>query len=188
MIMSAYTAEEKQTLLKIAYESIHEGLIKKQPVRIRLFDFSENLRQERASFVTLEKNGALRGCIGSLQADRPLVQDVASNAFSAAFRDPRFHALTIEECKEIGIHISVLSSPEAMQFDSEADLLRRIRPGIDGLILADGNHRGTFLPSVWEQLPTANLFFMHLKNKAGLPGNYWSNTLQVERYTTEVIK
>jgi hypothetical protein len=75
-----------------------------------------------------------------------------------------------------------------MQFDSEEDLLRQIRPGIDGLILTEGSHRGTFLPAVWEQILTARFFLKHLKNKAGLPGNYWSHTLQVERYTTEVIK
>jgi len=186
--MSSYTSAEKQLLLNIAQDSINEGLTKKQPLIVRVLDYGENLRQKRACFVTLEKKGALRGCIGSLQAYRPLVEDIASNAFFAAFRDPRFSALTIEEYKEISIHISILGFPESMQFDSEADLVRQIRPGIDGLILTDGDHRGTFLPSVWEQLPNAKLFFMHLKNKAGLPSNYWSNTLRVERYATEVIE
>ena len=187
-IMTSFTAAEKQILLSISFGSIHEGLAKKQPLKIRLQDYIENLRQKSACFVTLEKNGALRGCIGSLEAFRPLVEDIANNAFAAAFHDPRFDAVTVDELNEISIHISVLSCPEAMQFDSEVDLQHQIRPGIDGLILTDGNHRGTFLPSVWGQLPTPDLFLMHLKNKAGLPGNYWSTTLRIERYTTEMIQ
>ena len=186
--MSSYTAAEKQLLLNIAYDSIKEGMTKKQLIKIRVLDYGENLRQKRASFVTLEKMGALRGCIGSLQAHRSLVEDVAGNAFSAAFLDSRFNALTIEEYNEISIHISILSFPELMQFDSEADLIQQMRPGIDGLILTDGDHRGTFLPSVWKQLPNAKLFLTYLKNKAGLPGNYWSGTLRVERYAAEIIE
>lgn len=139
----------------------------------------------RATFVTLEIGGALRGCIGVLEAIRPLVVDVARNAFAAAFEDPRFPRLTRAELPRLDIHISVLTPPEPMHFDSEADLLRQIRPGIDGLILEDRGRRGTFLPSVWEQLPKPDEFFEHLRHKAGLPGGYWSETLIVSRYTTE---
>ena len=143
------------------------------------------LKEERATFVTLTIGGALRGCIGMLEACRPLVEDVAENACAAAFDDPRFEPLSKEEFDELDIHISVLSPPEEMTFVSEKDLLERVRPGVDGLILQEGGRRGTFLPSVWEELPDKELFLMHLKMKAGLPNTYWSDSLRVFRYTAE---
>jgi AmmeMemoRadiSam system protein A len=143
------------------------------------------LQEERATFVTLTIGGALRGCIGMLEACRPLAEDVAENARAAAFDDPRFAPLSREEFARLEIHISVLSPPGEMAFRSEADLLEQIRPGVDGLILQEGGRRGTFLPSVWEELPDRTMFLMHLKMKAGLPGSYWSDTLRVFRYTAE---
>ena len=101
--------------------------------------------------------------------------------------DPRFRPLTDAEYPKLVLDISILSTPQPMHFESEQDLLRQIRPGIDGLILSDHGHRGTFLPSVWEQLPDPVIFLQHLKQKAGLPTNYWSDTIQVENYTTELI-
>lgn len=148
----------------------------------------DELRQERATFVTLELNGQLRGCIGMLEACRPLAEDVAENAVAAAFRDPRFPPLSREEFDDLKISISVLSPPEEMTFSDEADLLGQIRPGVDGLILQEGFQKGTFLPSVWEELPETELFFEHLKMKAGLPAGYWSDTLRVFRYTAEYIQ
>jgi len=147
--------------------------------------FGLPLNAAGASFVTLHIGEELRGCIGSLQAHRPLICDVAENAFSAAFRDPRFPPLKEAELKNISLDISVLSQAERVVFDSEQDLLNGIRPGVDGLILKDGNYRGTFLPSVWESLPDAGQFLKHLKLKAGLPSDHWSDTLEVWRYTTE---
>jgi len=114
-----------------------------------------------------------------------LVEDVAENAWSAAFRDPRFPPLTAAELPGLGIHISVLTPPQPMHFTSEADLLRQIRPGVDGLILQDGWARGTFLPSVWESLPRVADFWTQLKHKAGLPAHHWSADLRVFRYETE---
>ncbi len=143
------------------------------------------LQEERATFVTLTIGGALRGCIGMLQACRPLAEDVAENARAAAFEDPRFAPLSREEFERLEIHISVLSPPVEMAFSSEAELLEQMRPGVDGLILQEGGRRGTFLPSVWEELPDRKMFLMHLKMKAGLPGSYWSDTLRVFRYTAE---
>ena len=143
------------------------------------------LLEKRATFVTLTIRGALRGCIGMLEACRPLVEDVARNACAAAFGDPRFGPLSREEFEQMDLHISVLSPPEEMVFSSEADLLEQIRPGVDGLILQDAGRRGTFLPCVWEELPNQEIFWMHLKMKAGLPTNYWSDTLRVYRYTAE---
>lgn len=179
------TEAARQTLMKTARDSILCGLRQGEPLRVTSTDFSPELQAERASFVTLNRSGLLRGCIGHLEASLPLVEDVAENAFSAAFRDPRFPPLSENEVADLEIHISVLTPAEAMSFDSEADLLRQIRPGVDGLILVDGFAKGTFLPSVWESLPSAEDFLRHLKNKAGLPENHWSETLQVYRYETE---
>lgn len=149
--------------------------------------FTEPLQQKRACFVTLEINGQLRGCIGSLEATRPLIADVNHNAYAAAFSDPRFPALKKNEFSLLEIHISILSPSEPLLFASEEDLKTRIRPGIDGLILEAEGKRGTFLPSVWESLPDTESFLCHLKMKAGLPEQYWSEQVRVWRYTTEMI-
>lgn len=182
---ATYRDMERRLLLAIAAQSIEHGLNQDCPLAPDPNEYPEALRAIRATFVTLQIGGALRGCIGVLEAIRPLVVDVAHNAFAAAFEDPRFPPLTRAELPGLDIHISVLTPPEAMHVDSEADLLRQIRPGVDGLILEDRGRRGTFLPSVWEQLPTPADFLEHLRHKAGLPGGYWSETLSVSRYTTE---
>ena len=153
--------------------------------RLLLLVEDATLQQIRATFVTLEIDGELRGCIGTLEAHQALVNDVAYNAHAAAFSDPRFFPLSEKEYPRLDIHISILTPAEPMRFSSENDLIAQLRPGVDGLILQDGNHRGTFLPSVWEQLPEAKQFFTHLKRKAGLPMDYWTDSLQVYRYTTE---
>ena len=136
-----------------------------------------------ASFVTLTIDGDLRGCIGSLEAWRPLRDDVKSNAVSAAFRDPRFRPLSQAEFAQTAIEVSVLAKPEPMAFDSRDDLERQLRPGVDGLILSARGHRGTFLPQVWEQLPRPAEFVDHLLRKAGLPASYWGPDVAVSRYT-----
>lgn len=182
------TSEEKLILLNIADDAIHYGLEKNSLLQIKLEDYPEKLRELGASFITLKINKNLRGCIGTIKAYQPLVQDVASNAYAAAFCDPRFWPLTKEEYPKITKQISVLSKPENIFFSSEKDLLSQIRPGIDGLILSDCGCCGTFLPAVWESLPTPELFLSHLKLKAGLPEDYWSKTIKVEKYTTEVIE
>ncbi len=136
-----------------------------------------------ACFVTLTRNGQLRGCIGSLQAHRPLLEDVQANARAAALRDPRFEPLTRAELDDIRIEVSLLSTPEPMRFQSESDALGQLRPGIDGVILECGGARGTFLPQVWEQLPEPAAFMAQLKRKAGLPGDFWSDEVRLWRYT-----
>ncbi len=176
----------KQQLLHLAGESIEKGLCGKT-LAIRADDYPEPLRVSRATFVTLHVEEKLRGCVGTLEARQPLVQDVVSNAFSAAFRDTRFSALTWPEYERLDIHISILSLPEPMQFSSEEDLLAQLRPQVDGLIIEAGFSRGTFLPSVWEQVPTPREFLRHLKLKAGLHPDYWSGRIRVQRYTTESI-
>ncbi len=181
-----FTAAQQQAVLRLAADAIERGLRNEghEPV---LESLDEVLRSERASFVTLELDGRLRGCIGTLEAYRPLAVDVAANAWAAAFRDPRFLPVTRPEVERLEIHVSVLSPPEPMAFCSEADLLAQLRPFVDGLVLEEGVRRGTFLPSVWDSLPDAGEFLAQLKRKAGLPPDYWSETLRVGRYTTQSI-
>ena len=178
--------EASRKLLKeLALSSIKHGVDTGRPLAIDPDDYAPELRAHKATFVTLHRHHQLRGCIGMLQPIRPLVEDIAQNAWSAAFRDPRFPALRADEVDDLDLHISILNEPEAMAFTSEENLIEQIRPGIDGLILEDADNRGTFLPSVWESLPDAADFFRHLKVKAGLPQHYWSDTLSVQRYTVE---
>ena len=177
--------EHRTLLLNLAKQSIQNGLLTGKPLPVNVEDYPPELQEKCATFVTLEINDQLRGCIGMLEAERPLVLDVVKNAFSAAFNDPRFPSLKDFEFERLQYHISVLQPAEPMQFKSEGDLVGQIRSGIDGLILEEGSHRGTFLPSVWESLPDPYDFWIHLKHKAGLPPDYWSDTLQVSRYTTE---
>ena len=183
--MTMLEAEDRQTLLRLAADSIRHGLETGHALTVRVADYSPALQQAGASFVTLTILRQLRGCIGMLRATRPLVEDVAENAFAAAFEDSRFPPLTAAEYDQLEYHISILNPAEAMEFDSEADLLLQLRPGIDGLILEDRGRRATFLPSVWESLPKAADFLQHLKMKAGLSADYWSNSLRMQRYTVE---
>lgn len=146
------------------------------------------LHEMGATFVTLTQHGQLRGCIGSLEAWRPLLDDVQDNARNAAFRDPRFNPLTAGELPLTRIEVSLLSAPELMQCNSEADALARLRPGIDGVIFSAGNRRATFLPQVWEQLPNPAEFMAHLKQKAGLPARYWGPDVHLQRYQVKKWK
>lgn len=178
--------EEEQLLLRnIARESVEYGLQHSKPLSVNTTHYPRPLREPGASFVTLKKNGELRGCIGTLEAHQPLAENIAHNAYAAAFSDPRFAPVTEKELQQLEFHLSVLTPAVPMQFESEADLLKQIRPGIDGLVLEEGRQRGTFLPAVWESLADTVQFLKHLKQKAGLPSDYWSNTLKVSRYTTE---
>ncbi|HFD80847.1 MAG TPA: AmmeMemoRadiSam system protein A [Gammaproteobacteria bacterium] len=180
-----FPESQRRVLLQTARESIRHGIETGRPLTVDPQSYEAALAEPGASFVTLHEHGQLRGCIGSLEAHRPLITDVAENAFAAAFRDPRFPPLAKQELDQIEIDVSVLSPPEEMSFDSEQDLLAQIRPGEDGLILQDGYHRGTFLPAVWESLPERRQFLQQLKLKAGLPPDHWSNQVRVWRYTTE---
>lgn len=182
---SSLALPDRENLLEIAHLSIRHGLDHGYPLPVRADDYEAPLRAVRASFVTLNLNGMLRGCIGHLEASQPLVEDVADNAFSAAFRDPRFPPLSEQEFANLEIHLSILTPAEPLPCESESDLLRKLRPHRDGLILAEGARRGTFLPSVWEQLSDPKEFLRHLKRKAGLPDDYWSPDLEVMRYETE---
>ncbi|EXJ14548.1 AmmeMemoRadiSam system protein A [Imhoffiella purpurea] len=180
-----YEDPQRASLIETASRSIAHGLEHGSPLTVEPDDYPEPLREPRATFVTLHIARDLRGCIGVLEPRRPLVVDVAQNAFAAAFEDPRFPRLRKQEFGRLAIQISVLSPAEPIDFQSETELLNRIRPGRDGLILRAGRHRGTFLPSVWEQIPDPTEFLEHLKRKAGLPFGYWSADIEILRYTTE---
>ncbi len=175
-------------LLKLADASILAGLESGTPLSVDVKKEPMALRSTGASFVTLKQNdGRLRGCIGSPTAHRALAVDVAENAFRAAFRDPRFPPVTDAEYPALRRSISVLSPQSPMTIADEADLMRQLRPGIDGLVISDGNRRALFLPSVWAQLPTPDLFLSHLKQKAGMPFDHWSPTFRAHRFIAEEI-
>ena len=178
-------AAQKQQLHEIAKNSIVNGLNKSEPINIELSDYDDDLQTKRATFVTLHKHGQLRGCIGILEPLRPLAEDIAHNAFAAAFSDHRFPPVSADEIDHLDIHISILATPEEISFSSEEELVSQLRPGVDGLIMQEGKQRGTFLPSVWESVTDRHDFLNHLKQKSGLPANYWSDTIKVQRYTVE---
>ncbi|MCP5228906.1 AmmeMemoRadiSam system protein A [Accumulibacter sp.] len=140
------------------------------------------LAEPGASFVTLTQNGRLRGCIGSLEAQRPLATDVAENAFAAAFRDPRFPPLSQEELARTRVEVSLLTPAKPFPVSGEEDALARLQPGIDGLILSFGRRRATFLPQVWESLPDPRQFMRELKLKAGLSADFWDPAVTLARY------
>ena len=148
---------------------------------------SKSLTAMRASFVSLKIAGRLRGCIGTVVAHQALLPDVVGNAYKAGFGDPRFGPLTMEELDQLDIEVSLLSFPRIMRFQDEDDLVRQVRPDMDGLILQDQGRRGLFLPSVWEGIPKAEDFIRHLKRKAGFDVDHWSNDLRVFKYTTETF-
>ncbi len=143
------------------------------------------LKAPAAVFVTLTRNGELRGCIGSLEARRSLEEDVVENARMAAFADPRFPPLSRSELDDTRIEVSVLSQAEPIACIDENDALDKLRPGIDGVILEYGRHRATFLPQVWQQLPKPRAFMAQLKRKAGLPADFWDDAVRLYRYTVE---
>jgi len=143
---------------------------------------ARELRVPAATFVTLTRDGQLRGCIGSLEASRPVVEDVTENAVAAAFRDPRFAPLEADELADLRVEVSRLTSPEPLPCSSEAEALEALRPGEDGVIFEEGARRATFLPQVWEALPRPPDFLGRLKEKAGFDASYWSPRVRLYRY------
>ncbi|MCL2483233.1 MAG: AmmeMemoRadiSam system protein A [Propionibacteriaceae bacterium] len=179
--MSELPHDAGPVLLRLARSAIAAGL--------RVTSWADDvplkedwLRSPGATFVTLTLGGDLRGCIGSLVAHQALGEDVRSNAVSAAFRDPRFPPLSVDEFKQVDIEVSVLSDPEPMTFSGKENALANLRPGVDGVILSARGHRATFLPQVWEELPDPSQFIAHLMRKAGLPADYWAPDIRIDRY------
>ena len=176
--------DERRALLDVARRSISEKLQGRdwEPADV---DYADGLCEPGASFVTLRRGGELRGCVGTLEARDPLVRDVAQNASRAAFRDPRFPPLSRREYGELAFHISVLSPPEPLAFPTRKALIDQLRPGVDGLILEAGGLRGTFLPSVWDEVASPVEFVAALERKAGFAGVPDYADVRCARYTTE---
>lgn len=172
-------AERGETLLRIARQSIAAAL----GLDTVSGDYDPPwLREPGATFVTLKRRGDLRGCIGSIEARRPLGEDVRHNALAAAFDDPRFPPLQPREWPDVSLEISLLSPPEPLACASEAEALRALRPGIDGVVFEYGGNRSTFLPQVWEQLPEPRELLAQLRLKAGLPPDFWAPEVRLSRY------
>lgn len=181
MPISVFT---RVTLLDAARHSILQVLDDKRAV----FAHQNNdpaLRAARATFVTLKRHSVLRGCVGNLEARNALLEDVMHNAQQAAFHDPRFPPLVTAELQGLHIEISVLSNSQLIAARNRSDLLRKLRPGEDGVTVQEGLRRATFLPVVWTGLPDAELFYEELMRKAGLGAAYWSAGLRFFRYHIE---
>jgi AmmeMemoRadiSam system protein A len=182
---------DRQYLLQLAREAIARHLRGEGPSPVDLSALPASLTRDGASFVTLTEHGQLRGCIGSLEARRPLVLDVRENAVAAAFHDPRFPPVRPDELDDLQIEISVLSPPQPLSFDSPDDLIAKLRPGVDGVVIERGWNRATFLPQVWEKLPDPRQFLEHLCLKAYLPAQAYRHagldvyTYQVEKFEEE---
>lgn len=176
---------EKSILIEIVTKALELATRERRQLKITAKDFSPALQAQRSSFVTLHSAGELRGCIGSVDAARPLIEDVAMNAFSAAVNDARFETLNAEELPGLVVHLTVLSALEDIPCRSEAELLGALHPGIDGLLIRDGGRHATFLPVMWERLPSPEEFLLHLKEKAGMPANHWSKNFRAQRYRAE---
>jgi AmmeMemoRadiSam system protein A len=147
------------------------------------------LGQRCGNFVTLKKKGQLRGCIGSLSGREPLVEGVRANALNAAFHDPRFDPLGDGELDDISIEVSVLTEPRPLEYRDGDELMTKLRPGVDGVLIRKHYNGATFLPQVWDQLPKAQDFLSHLCMKAGLPANAWKDgDLEVETYQVQYFE
>jgi len=177
-----------RAMLDLCRQSILHGIETGAPLRVSANEVGPALAAPGACFVTLKKAGQLRGCIGSIISHAPLATDLCENAFKAAFRDPRFAGLSRAEIgDDLELSISVLSPPHPFGFADEADFISKLTPFEDGIILADGNRRGLFLPQVWDQLPDPKDFLAHLKRKAGLAMDHWSPNMRAERFITRGI-
>ncbi|HKJ23340.1 MAG TPA: AmmeMemoRadiSam system protein A [Myxococcota bacterium] len=174
-------------LLAVARASIENGLRCGMPLAVDPRDFPPALGAPGASFVTLRIDGALRGCVGSVEPCRPLVVDVAQNAFAAANRDPRFPPLRRDEAAGVELHVSILAPTEPIRFRSERELLTALEPGVHGLWIAAGPARATFLPQVWEQLPEPAEFLDRLLEKAGIPPDLPCEAWEAARYTVDEL-
>ncbi|MDD2368927.1 MAG: AmmeMemoRadiSam system protein A [Sulfuricurvum sp.] len=174
--------------LKIARDAIKAHFEHTAVDKDLLIDTYPELRTERATFVTLTLNGRLRGCIGSIIAHQSLINDLVSNAQSAAFHDPRFPPLSLKEFDSAKIEVSLLTKPELISYENAEDLTQIIRPNIDGVILRVGNYQATFLPQVWEELSNFDSFFTHLGLKAGIGSNPLSYHPDIYTYQVEKIK
>ncbi len=180
------TREEQVLLLQLARQALEEKILHNTTFRLDHESIPGKLQEIGASFVTLKKDGKLRGCIGTLEAYQSLAEDVCEHAISAALLDYRFPPLEAEELKDVSIEISRLTKPEKLYYTDSDDLLKKLKPGQDGVVLRDGIKRATFLPQVWEKIPDPGEFLSYLCNKMGVPANSWRRKkLEVLVYTVE---
>ena len=180
--MANLTEKDKAFLVRLARSVIEAALDAGQKETLA-DDVSAAVLEKGGCFVTLHKQGALRGCIGTIEPMQALVEGVEENAINAAFKDPRFSSLTIEELPDIDLEVSVLTVPQKLTFKDPEDLKRQLKPGIHGVILSSGWQRSTFLPQVWDQLPEPELFLRHLCEKAGLHRDCWRDPdIEIEVY------
>ena len=185
--MNEYLTEaEKQTLLRLAREALESSVRGKDLPPVDPAALTPLLRAEGASFVTLSMHGQLRGCIGALQPYQPLYEDVREHAVAAALQDTRFSPVRPSELAHINIEVSRLTMPQALTYKDADDLLAKLRPGIDGVILRDGRQRATFLPQVWAQIPDKRDFLGQLCLKMGASANLWQlKHIEVQIYQVE---
>lgn len=177
---------EKQTLLRIAREAIKYSLKARPLPPLDGHPLTPLLLENGASFVTLTIRGGLRGCIGALEAFQPLAQDVREHAIAAAFEDPRFPPLSEHELDRVEIEVSRLTTPQELNYSTSDDLLKKLRPHVDGVILKQGFRRATFLPQVWEKIPDPVEFLDQLCYKMGArPGLWREGKVQVFIYQVE---
>lgn len=180
------TDEEKKILLRLAREAMEDAVRGKPLPPLDLKSMPPALQEDGASFVTLTMNGELRGCIGALEAYQPLAEDVRDHAIAAALQDPRFPPVVEGELNRIRIEVSRLSAPRPLEYSSGEDLLKKLTPHVDGVVLKDGIRRATFLPQVWEKIPDPADFLDHLCLKMGARRDAWrTGKLQVFVYRTE---
>ena len=180
------TPQERSLLLKLAREALEEGVCGQPMHPLDLSSLPPRLREPGATFVTLTRRGELRGCIGALEPYLPLAEDVREHALAAALEDYRFPPVGSDEVPEINIEISHLTTPQTLPYDGAQDLLVKLRPGIDGVVVRDGMYRATFLPQVWEKVPDPADFLSHLCAKMGAPHDLWRfKKLQVLIYQVE---
>lgn len=180
------TDGEKQTLLHLAREALEAAVRGIALLPLENESLTPALREDGASFVTLTIHGELRGCIGALEAYQPLSDDVREHVIAAALKDPRFPPVSQKELSRIHIEVSRLTSPKELQYANADDLLKKLRPHVDGVILRHGHRRATFLPQVWEKIPDPVEFLEQLCYKMGERGNLWRETkLQVYTYQVE---
>jgi len=183
---SHMTEEQGQKLVHLARETIRARLGLPGGIPDRDIATDPALQKKRGTFVTLKIKGQLRGCMGCLTPSETILEGIQRNALNAAFKDPRFPALTAPELEQAEIEISILTSPQELEYAGGNDLLAKLRPNIDGVIISKGLNRATFLPQVWEQLPSAEDFLAHLCRKAGLSFDEWQKgELDVKTYQVQ---
>ena len=183
--MSRLTAEQLDQLAEIAERSVVAAVRDRRELHPDPAGFAAPLRDAAAVFVTLRRHGQLRGCIGTLEATDPAVEAVADRARAAALHDPRFEPVGIDELDDLDVSVSVLSRPIPIDAHSYDDLRRRLRPGVDGVVVDAGRHRATFLPSVWEELADPDEFLHALWRKAGLVYRAWPPGIVISCYTAQ---